>query len=227
MKHVIGLALLAWLCSAAHAAAQTNLATPHITINGQTQQLVKPDGYTLIVGVEAYGPVHTQAMAENAQITERVLAEAKQRGIDPNDLRTARINLAPYDSSLKRYRADNLVYVTLRDIEKAEQLVAALINAGANRVHGIRPVIKRNDDLLNRLRGEAVAKARQAALETATAAGVRLGPVLSINAQHYDWHGQMAGLASRGLSQDLSSVPIEPGLIPIAINVSVTWGIEQ
>jgi len=224
----LGVAFVVLAFSAAAALAQSNLQTPHLSINGQTQQLVKPDAYTLIVGVETFAETHLAAMAENSRLTERVLNEAKQQGVDSRDLRTARIDLHPYDSGKNRYRAQNLIYVTLREIEKADQLVAALITAGANRVHGVRPVLKRDEDLLNKLRAEAVARAQRTATETAAAAGVRLGPILSINAQYYDWSAMMGGLQQRGVvASDLSTVPIEPGLVPVSMSVSITWSIQQ
>jgi uncharacterized protein YggE len=224
----ITLALCALGCSAIATAAQIAdvRSSPHIMINGRAEQLLKPDAYTVIVGVETSADTPDAAMAQNTTTIERVLAEAKRLGIAPSDLRTSYVSLRQSQGTRQfSYMADNLIHVTLRDINQAGQMLAALINAGANRVHGIRPLIKRDEDLLNRLRGEAVVKARQAAETTATAAGVRLGRILSISAQHYDW--QRAMVAPRVVGQDLSNVPIEPGLIPIAIDVSVTWAVEQ
>lgn len=221
--------VLAALALATPASAQVPLQSqpPQITVEGRAQELVEPDALRIVVGVETHGASHVEAMAENAKVAARVIDAAKQRGVAPAEIRTGRIDLRPDTSSSAArsgpYRAVNLVAVTMRNVAEADQLVAALITAGANRVHGIAPIVERSAERAARLREKAIANAREVAEQSVKAASARLGPILTIRATTEDTTG--GAVAYRAVPT--AGVPIEEGTVPVSVNVTMTWAIVQ
>ncbi len=223
---VAGLALLA---ANSKADAQFNMQTPSISVNGSAQELVKPEALRFIMGVQNTGTTHIEAMNENSRRTKLVNEKAKELGIQPADLFTARIELNANNSHIANkveYIAANLVSVILRDVDKAVELVAALISAGANRVVGVRPILKRDDALVQRLRAQAIQKAKDVASQSATEAGVKLGKLLSFNSYSFDWNALHQSNALQGFTTSSAPVPIELGVHAVTVQVNMSWAIE-
>ena len=78
------------------------------------------------------------------------------------------------------YQADNTVTVRVREIAQLGGTIDALAGAGANRLYGIGFEVSEPRAALDAARREAVADARAKAELFAEAAGVTLGPVISI-----------------------------------------------
>jgi uncharacterized protein YggE len=217
------------ILSAAPAEAQTQPQPPQITVEGRAEELVNPDALRIVVGVETHGASHVEAMTENARIVAQVMDVARRRGIASADVQTGRLDLRPetgsYAGRSGGFRAVNLVSVTLRRITEADQMVAALLTAGANRLHGIALVVERSPERSARLREQAIAHAREVAEQSARAANVRLGPILSISAGTEDTaSGGQAAFRSAGHA---AGVPIEEGRVPVAVGVTMSWVILQ
>ncbi len=222
--------LAATLGLVAPASAQTTAPQPpQITVEGHAQELVLPDALRIVVGVETHGASHLEAMAENATVVARVVAAARQRGVATTDLQTGRIDLRPESAStaakLGAFRAVNLVSVTARRVADADQLTAALLAAGANRIHGVTPLVERSAERAARLRDQAIASAREVAEQSVRAANARLGPILSIRTTTEERSGGVGPtLRSAGPAP---AVPIEEGRVPMAVDVTMTWLIVQ
>ena len=82
---------------------------------------------------------------------------------------------------LTGYQVNNDVTVRLEDVAKLGSALDALVAAGANQINGVSFSIQNSAPLLEKARADAVADARTRAETYAKAAGVTLGPILSIS----------------------------------------------
>ncbi len=82
----------------------------------------------------------------NTANSQKVADALKTFKIDPKDIQTTNFSIAPqqqYDNNGKltgaiNYMVDNTVYVTLRDITKMGDVLAAAVKAGANSINSIQ-----------------------------------------------------------------------------------------
>jgi uncharacterized protein YggE len=112
--------------------------------------------------------------------------------------------------------------VRLRDVAKLGDLLTSLIEAGANRLNGVTFEIAEPAPLLDDARRAAVADARKRAELYATAAGVKVGRVLSIGENSALAPVPMMRMAKAGAD----AVPVAAGEQTITAGVSVVFEIE-
>lgn len=222
--YVIALALFTQLeCRAA--LAQNQIPVPNIVVRATAERMVRPVKLVVSLGVEARATSHVDAMSEVSRTMARVLEEAVKFGIPKVDVETSRMNLLYFDNTKERFRAENIVRVTLRNPDKAGELIGQLVAAGANRVHGVHPIISKSDDLARDLRAEAIKRAKQQALETVEAGDVRLGKILTISTEINDWNRPYL-IAPRSQAQAVEA-PVEVGSVTISATASISFAIDQ
>jgi uncharacterized protein YggE len=79
------------------------------------------------------------------------------------------------------YRVSNMLRVTVRDVERAGDVLDAVVEAGANQVWGVTFTVSDESAWQGQARQEAMADARVRAGELAELAGLELGEVLSVS----------------------------------------------
>lgn len=204
---------------AAHGVAAQNLQ--EITAIGNGTATAVPDRASFWFGVQTERKTATDALASNSREMRKIIAAVKGAGVRDADVQTSEISLSPHyeGSNVVGYVAQNAVTATIRDLGKIGPVVDAAVGAGADQVSG--PSLTASDvTALHRsaLRA-AVADGRSRAEALASAAGVQLGAVTSID------EGQTA--YPLGLSQRTSSdtAPLEPGTQNVDASVTVTFAI--
>ena len=214
-----------------HAAERT------ITVTGIGTASAAPDILTVNIGVEASGKDAAGTMrAVNAR-AGAVLDVARSLGVAPRDMQTGGVSLSPiYDNQrntngsnreprIVGYRAANTVMIRLRDLDTAGEAVGALVEAGANRLNGLSFGFADATALTDQARRNAVADARRKAELYAEAAGVALGPVLTI--QEQGGGGPRPMLMARSMDAMESAVPLERGENSISAQVHTVWEIAD
>jgi uncharacterized protein len=169
------------------AAAQT--ASHTISMTGQGEVRAAPDTVTLTAGVTAQAPTAAAALAANSSRMAAVMAALKQQGVSDKDMQTANFSVSPQyagnnDSQPQRligYQVTNEVQVRLEDVRKLGAVLDSLVLAGSNQMNGINFGVRDTAELLTQARNLAVADATAKAQVYAKAAGVSLGPILSIS----------------------------------------------
>ena len=92
------LALAAVSLSFASANAQERdqkFTLPHITVTGTSFAEIKPDIATFTLGVVSENPTAAEAELENAKAAASVIAQLKELAVDPKDIKTSSLILAP------------------------------------------------------------------------------------------------------------------------------------
>ncbi len=231
-----GMAILALLLSACGVAyAQTNqppLRTLNVTGTGQV--FLEPDIAYISIGVHTENKDAAEAVAANNSQAKAVVEALKAAGVQAKDIQTTGFNIFPqqqYDDKGTvigiLYVVDNTVFVTVRDLEKLGSLLDAAISAGANSITGVRFDVEDKDKPMSEARKIAVEKARAQAEELAKAAGVKLGPIQSINVYGGTpipmYEGKGVGGAVYAGALD---VPISPGQLSLSVDVNIVYEIQ-
>ena len=163
-----------FLVSASLAATPAVAANVDIAVQGPVVEITasetvqsEPDRATVGAGVTTRARTAVQAMRDNANQMDAVIARLKALGIAREDIQTSGINLNAafqYNNNnappvFQGYDVTNQVSVTLRDIDKIGATLDALVAAGANNING--PFFSRKNDKPQR------AEAREAAFKAA------------------------------------------------------------
>ncbi|HEY1632417.1 MAG TPA: SIMPL domain-containing protein [Rhizomicrobium sp.] len=219
------------------AAASPALAAdePHIiTVTGQGLAKATPDEAMLSAGVQTNARTAATALADNARAMNAVMATLKNAGIPERDIQTSGFSVAPQYSQnnnantaphLAGYQVSNTVTVVVENIDKTGPVLDALVASGANSIGDIDFAIKDTKALLNDARAAAVADATARAQLLAHAAGVTLGPIMSISESSAAPMLPMG--RARAMTVAMSApTPVAAGQESVTADVTITWEIH-
>ena len=203
-----------------------------ITVRGSAEIEAVPDLATVTAGVETQEASAGAALGANSQAMAAVFDALKSAGIERRDMQTSQFNLSPvYASDENRsgepprvvaYQAANMVTVRVRDVGALGQVIDALAGAGANRLYGVAFEVAKPREALDEARRQAVADARAKAELFAGAAGVKLGPVISLS--EGGGGGPMPYRAKADMA--MQAPPVAEGTVTLGADVEVVYGLE-
>ncbi len=203
-----------------------------ITVTGEGRVATAPDMATITLGVTHQAKEARRAMDATSDATGKMLDRLTGLGIAPRDMQTSNLTLNPIwsnrstsmsgSSEITGFVAANTVFVRLRDLRSLGAVMDAVIDDGANNFNGLRFSLQNPDPLIDKARTLAVADALARAKLLTTAAGVRLGAVLSM-AEHGSGRPQMLEMsAARG-----GDVPVAAGEVSVSATVSMVFAIKD
>src|SRR5262249_48510214 len=209
------------LALAALAAPAALAASPRaITVNGAGMVSTTPNQGDFSYGVTTTGGTASAALSSNARLMNRVIAALKAHGISAADIQTAEVSLSPNRNQngdkILNYTASNSVSARVKPLSKAGPVVDAAVTAGANEVSG--PSLTASDArvLSQRALKAGVADARARAQAIASAAGVRLGRVLTVT----ESSSSPVPLGAEKAFSAAADTPIEAGTVQIDADVT-------
>jgi hypothetical protein len=224
---LVALLLPAWLATPA-VAQTTDVRT--LTVSASAEVRATPDRALVQLGVETQATTAQQAMAQNAQLMNRVVNAILALGIPRESLQTSTINLFPvYDNPrpgenprLIGYRAQNLLAAEFADLTRIGMVLDAGVGAGATNVHGIS--FRLSDDLPFRIQALTNAGIRAKAKAAALAAGlgVTLGPV----DQAMEANVQVTPISERNAAAGDTTTPVLPGQLVVRADIQVRYRIN-
>ncbi len=191
MRYVLfGLALL--VLPASPAASQSLSQPRTISVSGEAEILVIPDEVVLQLAVDTRDPDLTTATDNNKAAADAVAAVAMRYGVPAARVQTERIELSPeytnrtrgdgaYVPVLVGYKASRSITITLRDLDRFDDLLRDAIAAGANRVIGVDYRTSSLRAYRDAARNQAVDAAREKAQALAGRLGQALGRPLTIS----------------------------------------------
>jgi uncharacterized protein YggE len=207
-------------------------ASRTLTMSGRGEVRAAPDMVMLLSGVTSQAPNAAEAVSANNAQMQSVFAALKKLGVADKDMQTANFNVSPEMTGgannqpvrITGYRVNNEVRVTLNDVGKLGAALDALVAAGANQMNGIEFSVKNDAPLLAEARGDAVADARTKAEAYAKAAGVSLGPILSVSEN--DNEGPRPIFRAAPMALAAKAVPVAAGEESVSASVSIVWEIH-
>ena len=202
---------------------------PAISVSGEASVSVPPDLAEVEAGVTSEAKTAREASETNNAAMGKLLLALKAGGIDAKDIQTSRLSLQPQNapnrsgpSAIASYRASNRVSVRLHDVSKVASTIDTLVGAGANEIDGINFMVSQASKLLDDARTEAVADARRKAEIYAKAAGVTLGPPLSIS----EGGGPVPMFRAKMVGAPMAATPVAQGEETLSVTVNVSWSIK-
>lgn len=164
-----------------------------ITVTGTGEARAKPDLALSSLTVLRVAPTAAAALADANKAMSQVIEAMKALKIESRDLQTSGFQITPqyrYDTTqdgtqappeLVGYEVRNSLSVRIRDLATVGSLLDRAVTLGVNEGNGIQFTIDDPAPLRSEARRKAVEDARATALALAEAAGVTLGPVVSID----------------------------------------------
>lgn len=227
---MVGLLVFQTSCSPATAQMQTvDEERRTVSVSGSGSVSAAPDEVVVRLGVETTAETASAAMSENSEQMAAVVSSLEDAGVPAENIQTQTVQLSPRYANPERepgqpqeqeligYVASNIVEARTEDLNAVGDLLDAAVQAGANRVEGLRFEVSDPTDLLTQARDAAWEDAETKAAQLAALAGVELGDVLSINEST-----SIPRPVARGVEME-AAVPISPGTEEIRVDLQVTW----
>ena len=225
---VVAVAALAVRPGAAVGAPTIDGETLHtITVSASGSVSLVPDVARVGVGVTVTKPTVKATRDAAGTAMNAIIAGLKALGIDEKDIRTTSIDLSPQYASgsstkIVGYRMSEQLQVTVRDLDKAGDVIDTATAKGATDVNGLWFEVSDPDASRDQARAAAIATARTSAQAMASAAGVSLGSVVSIVESSISYPMPYAyGAAVRDMA-----TPVEPGTQDVQATVTVVFEID-
>jgi uncharacterized protein YggE len=206
-------------------------ADPHtITMTGHGEIKAAPDTATINAGVTSNAATAAAALSANSARMAQVFDALRKLGIPDRDIQTAGFSVSPQytngdNNNVRRltgYMVSNEVNVRLQDVTRTGAVLDTLVGAGANQMNGVGFEIANPAPVLEKARIQAVADARARAATYAQAAGVTLGPIVSIS----EGGGETAPRPMFRMMAMAAPTPIAPGEQSVTADVTVVWEIH-
>lgn len=229
-------ALAALLTTPALAAPQGMSCGPmsgpsRLTVTGEGQARIAPDMAMVQLGVTSQAESAAAAMEQTSQQQQAVIEALTGAGIDAAQIQTSGLNLNPLmrygegqAPEVTGYQASNLVSVRVSDLPRLGEVLDAIVTAGANEINGITFSREDGAEALDEARREAVADARRKAEVLAEAAGLTLGPVMTLRDQQTGGGGPRPLMRMEAAMAD--SVPVQAGEMEMTALVEIEYALS-
>jgi uncharacterized protein len=219
-----------------------------VQVSGSAVVNVKPDRALIQLGVQSNGRSAKEAQRVNADTITKVAKALKALGVESRDISTDWYTIQPiyedYDSMhIKGYRIYNVIAVTMRDVGKTNDAIAAAFGAGANEVQNVDFYTSELRKYRDQARDMAMKAASEKAQALAQAAGAQAGCVLTINENTQSffngwmwWYGGASQNQWSNATQNVATPsnetpalddgPVSAGTISVRAEVSATFALK-
>jgi uncharacterized protein YggE len=184
--------------------------------------------------------VHTEsdsvatALSDNNTQAQAVSSALKELGVDPKDIQTSAFSVNPQQQFDKNgqptktvYVVDNTVNVTVRDLSKLGSMLDTTVKSGANTINGISFDVQDKATAIAQARKLAIEDGRSQATDMASAAGVTLSDLQTLNV--YASSGPVPVYEAKGGANTVSvasNVPTASGQMVITMEASMVYAIK-
>lgn len=208
--------------------ASSSIAT--VSVSGVGAVSIAPDTASVQLGVTVTEPTLAEAQASASTQMQAVITALQTAGIADEDIQTSSYYVSviqSYDSNgnpteVTSFQVQNQVNVVIRDIAQVGDLLDTAVAAGANTIYGVNFYVEDSTAAATQARKLAVQDAQRRAQELAEAAGMTLGPVVSITEGYSS--GPIYGKGGGGMAEAAApSTPIQAGTSTIEVNVTVVY----
>jgi uncharacterized protein YggE len=233
MRHII-FALVVGIAGGTSAAAQQepNPSVPTIVTTGEATIHRVPDEAFVSVSVETRAKLPRDAQKQNADAMSGVQQKLTEAGISKEAIRTTGYSIQQeFDFSNGRrvprdYFAHNGIEIRLDGVERVGEILDLVVQAGATSVLGVRFDIKDRTMVERDVLMHAVEDARARADSLAAGAGRAVDRVIRIDDTRQPRVMPQPAMMMRAQAADSAPTPVEPGLIEIHAQVTLTVSIK-
>ena len=168
-----------------------------LSLTGTATTTVKPDKVTVSLGIETTNKTANTALAANSKIMNKVIDTLKAAGVKDNETSTSSFSISPnynYSQSANisartiiGFTVSNSIQIQSTNINNTSKWIDTAIAAGANTVDRIDFILsdKKLEETKNNLIKQAIESAKTKADIVASAAGMKVAGVRSINLNEF------------------------------------------
>jgi uncharacterized protein YggE len=214
--------------------ASSGQFTEGLIVVGTGTASAEPEVAQVTFGIELRGDDPAALVDEAAQKMDQAIAAAQEIGAASEDIQTTGYNLwveTIYDPETGAatgevvYHLSHYVQVNLRELDRVGQLLASVIEAGANAISGMSFAVENPEALVEQARQQALEDAQGKAERMAEALGTALErPILVAEVS-----GDYPILADRGgggaAPVEVAAPAISPGAFSVSVSVQVVYKI--
>lgn len=209
-----------------------------LSTTGTATTTIDPDEMQVSFAIETLNDKADVAKNENSNKLSEVLESLADLGIEDSQIETSYFNLyEEYDwtetgRESKGFKASHTLTVTSDDLNLAGSIIDAAVDAGATRVQGVQFTLssQAQEDARSEVIAQAAANARKKAEALADGSGARLGKLVSISDQNYNYYPYRAydyavsEAAIDGKAYEETS--ISPKSLDVTANVEAIYAIR-
>ncbi len=239
----IALAITAAALAACQRAAPDPRGVGHdetlLTVSAMGRADTRPDEARLQLGVQSQAATSGGASRLNREKMERVAAALAKLGVKADDLQTRNLSLQriDYGPERGRFRADNVIEVKMRAMDRVGDAVTVVTEAGANVLSGPELRVSDREKASRSAYAAAYHAARARAEAYSQAADLKIDRVLGI----YDG-GESSAPPAYGRSSavdavayqsvapappPISAAPFNPGINQTEVRVRVDFALSR
>ncbi|MBU4683838.1 MULTISPECIES: oxidative stress defense protein [Cedecea] len=160
---------------------------PHVVTSGTASVDAVPDIATLAIEVNVSAKDAASAKKQADDRVAQYLGFLQKNGVEKKDINAANLRTQPeYDylkdgkTQLKGYRAVRQVEVTLRQLDKMNELLDGALKAGLNEIRSVSLGVSHPEEYKDKARKEAINDATRQAKLLAEGFNSKLGSVYSV-----------------------------------------------
>lgn len=195
-----------------------------LTVSATGRTDTRPDEARLQLGVQSIGASSGEASRLNREKMDRVGAALARLGVRPDDLQTRNLSLQriDYGPDRGRFRADNMVEVKMRAMDRVGDAVSAVTEAGANVLSGPELRVSDRESASRSAYAAAYRAARARAEAYAQAAGLKIDRVLGIyDGGESNVPPPYARLGTMDVAAQSAAPPPPPAVAPAPFNPGI------
>lgn len=221
-------------------AAQQQHRRPALTLTGSATIDAVPDIAYISSSVVSEAASAEEALALNNTKMQAVFDALATAGIEQRHIKTSNFSLQPRyaqhhprPGEIQRapeiigYSVENTLTVKVVNLATLGKTITEVVKFGSNQLGNIYFDVSNKEQLLDEARTKAVMDAKRKAAIYTSAAGVKIGRLLSLSEGNTPPSYPRPQVFARTAALEDAPTPISGGELQIAFTVSMKWEIEQ
>jgi len=208
-----------------------------ITVSGEGKVYAAPDIATVTLGIETNGLSVKQITEKNVTAMNKIIDGLKNLSIEEKDIQTTQYSVIPqYNYTEDRGRVPNgytinqNIEVKIRDFAKISDVLSMATENGANVVSSLQFTIDDPEQFKAEARAKAIEQAKVKAETLAKQAGVKLGDIINVYENSYNYaptnSAMQKTMLGAGESVSYDSAQIQTGEQEINLTMNITYKIK-
>lgn len=205
-----------------------------LSVEAEGKVTITPNVAITTMGMNAEGKTVAEAQQKNTEVMNKLIDKVTALGIGKSDVQTTNYNIYPnYDytdgkQTIRNYQVNQSVTIKIRDLTKANQVLALAGEVGANNVSGLEFTVDDRDVYKEKARQEALKKVATKRDALARSLGVNLRSVVTYNEYEVTGGANDAYKAyGMGGSPAVEAAPdLQVGSNDVVMHVSVVFEVQ-
>lgn len=219
----------------AETAPQPEASGKTITVRGNATITLKGDYGNISLGVTTKGSTVAAAQSANNEAMAKVIAAILEQGVANDDVVTSSFNVYPTydyqynklseDQTISGYQVDNMLSVTVRNLDSISKVLDAAMAAGANQSYGITFSSSKQAEAYDQALEDALKDGARKAGILAAGMDKSLGELISMEESDAGY-SQYVGTSSLKSEDASAGTPILAGQIQVNATVTLTFSFK-